>query len=528
MKNYQLPIDGSIVIIDDKIEEALPLIRLLSQKGIAATHYSGTDDNELPHEPTQKVRLVFADIQLFGLADPHSYSQNIIRILNKIIPNKNGPYILIVWSKTDDIYADTLEKEILVSEKPPAKVLRLKKSLYIKTKNDESAPDELLEYIDSSLKSSIKSQDIERVKKVINKYYSDNIVKTVMIENAIEKISEELFDKIKTMDVLNFFTAWENCIYENSGKVVESFSSLYGIDDYWEDNLRHVLYKMAYAEMGKQIKDEDDAEIIRNTVNVLNRVLSGEIKDNDLNSCRMLETIDLKKLEDSYIITKKIDNKKCGVKYDINDKLEFYIEDSKKGRSVKKDDINNLCVGLSDDKEKKIAKNIAKCYSSALADLNTKLCVDMDCSHSGSPGIVYKIFVTRKEKKELITNYIDSLEGYKLDKIQFIELNVVPFCDHAQKKWINGKERLLSGVMIPEEYIKGSNKIKDGGAFYKDLPILKIEDISYRCIFDFRLLKSKDFQKNKESWYKIKNEVLSDILSKLSNHANRIGVSFIE
>ena len=66
MGAFQPPRDGSVLIIDDRVEEALPLLKLLSQGGVACTYYSGKD-NELPERPIQKIRLAFIDIQLFHI-----------------------------------------------------------------------------------------------------------------------------------------------------------------------------------------------------------------------------------------------------------------------------------------------------------------------------------------------------------------------------------------------------------------------------------------------------------------------------
>jgi FixJ family two-component response regulator len=61
-KNY-LPSDGSIVIIDDNINEVIPFFQILSQRGIAFTYYNGAE-KYIPTTPQQKIRLVFLDIQL--------------------------------------------------------------------------------------------------------------------------------------------------------------------------------------------------------------------------------------------------------------------------------------------------------------------------------------------------------------------------------------------------------------------------------------------------------------------------------
>ena len=530
MADYRLPSDGSVVIIDDIIEEAIPLMQLLSKNGIASVYYSGERIKELPDNPLSKVRLVFSDIRLGSTTSPDSYAGKIIGILDKIISDKNGPYVLAVWSTTDDIYAQTLCEKVLSSDKPPFKVINLKKSNFFELSGDSDTLNSLIGHLDSYLKSTIAESELDKVKDCCKDFYVSN-KKYIQKKDALTLISSKLSEDFKDMDVFQFFAAWESCVNKISGKIVDSFSSLHKQDEYWQDNLRSVLYRMAYAEMGKPIEDIEDKDytvINKNALSVLNRIFSWEIKDNAADNCGMLETIDLSEQKNRYIITEKINNKKCGIKSDINDKFEFYIDDRKSGKSKEKEDVRNLGAEL-DDTGRKCAAEIVGCYLSELAEFNKKLCIETDCSHYGFPGVVSKVYVARHDKSKLIKNYFKTspaaiAEEKELDKFEFVELNVVPFCDHAQRKWITEKERLLPGLMIPEKYAKD---IRNAESFYTGLPVLKIGDELYKCVFDFRLLKSADF-KNKTPWYKIRGEVLADILSKLSNHANRIGVSFIE
>ena len=53
-----LPEQGSIVVIDDRPDEALPIIQALSKKGVAATYYQGFDKAKLPDAPLKSVRMV--------------------------------------------------------------------------------------------------------------------------------------------------------------------------------------------------------------------------------------------------------------------------------------------------------------------------------------------------------------------------------------------------------------------------------------------------------------------------------------
>lgn len=54
----ELPKNGGIVIIDDQMEEALPLMNALSSKGVAYSYYDGQPRN-YPKEPLTNIRLVF-------------------------------------------------------------------------------------------------------------------------------------------------------------------------------------------------------------------------------------------------------------------------------------------------------------------------------------------------------------------------------------------------------------------------------------------------------------------------------------
>ena len=49
---------GRIVIIDDKLEEVMPLIESLSQMGAPYFYFSGNED-QLPKSPMKGIRIVF-------------------------------------------------------------------------------------------------------------------------------------------------------------------------------------------------------------------------------------------------------------------------------------------------------------------------------------------------------------------------------------------------------------------------------------------------------------------------------------
>lgn len=544
MKDYQFPLDGSVVIIEDKIEEAMPLIKLLSQKGIAATYYTGAD-HELPTKPIQKIRLAFVDIQLFGPSDPHSYAQNILSKLDSIISDNNGPYILIVWSKTDDINAETLEREVMSWTKPPVIVLRLNKTSFFTTFVDESMRDSLIEKVDSSLRTRFQAEDMSVVNETIKEFYQSSAIK-IPKRKALQAISKELLFKLEGMDILQLFAVWENCINKTSGDIVKSFSSLHNLDEYWQSNLRSTMYRMAHTQLGKIIDSVDSGELIKNAIKTLNYIFLGTLENATFKNNDFLKAIEID--ENIASFSRNRNGKKYEIRWAVKSReYQLYIEGNvfPSGAGAKKRErIYDLCQRGQNNPEIDFIKHIIDDYLSIEPDINTKLFVDFNLSINEGPGVIYRKSARgQKKKRILLGNYFEKesiifkqnndqtyvVKDEKLKEIIFVELNVVPSCDHAQEKWVKAKMRLLPGVIFPGEYLKD---LKKGDSFYKAIPLLKIDNKCYQCIFDFRLLKSEDIPKSihrkRKPWFKIRNEVLADILSRLSSHASRVGVAFIE
>ena len=61
-----IPLNGRVVIIDDKEKEALPLFNLLSKKRIPFNYYKGTNSADFPSSPdNNKLRVLFLDLNIF-------------------------------------------------------------------------------------------------------------------------------------------------------------------------------------------------------------------------------------------------------------------------------------------------------------------------------------------------------------------------------------------------------------------------------------------------------------------------------
>lgn len=104
-----IPINGRVAIVDDKIEQALPLMRIFAKNNIPYVFYEGNNYNYFPETPENDIRILFLDLNLLG--DRNLQSKDIrstlYSTLSHIISPKNYPYVLILWSLQEKEYKAT-------------------------------------------------------------------------------------------------------------------------------------------------------------------------------------------------------------------------------------------------------------------------------------------------------------------------------------------------------------------------------------------------------------------------------------
>lgn len=537
MTEFFLPADGSVLVVDDKPADALPLIQLLSSKGIASTYYSGIDDSQLPPEPKQKVRLAFFDIQLFGPSDTTSYAANIQRLITRLVPSDNGPYVLVLWTTFNVQEADEVQQQIeagLINNKPLA-ILRLDKTAFFETSSDSLQRDSLNKEIQDSLSTRFPPDDIAEIQRVISNELRPVDIRQAK-ENAIEKIANELSDKLQhSADSFQLFTTWESAINKASGATVESFSSLYKIDEHWSNNIKDIILRMARAQLGKNVANVGNDVVLNNALKTMNGTFLDLVEHHYPDVSGFSSRIGFNKNNIQFTYT--ANDQKFSIKLDIKtDKYRVYIDDSLVPA-------NSLGVALSsvskqgrNTEEKTQLAKLKSAYECVTPLINTKLLVDTNTSTHVQPGNVYlKDVPNWVRRKSVIQNYFKKskcsirgddgkflLSSQETKNFKFIELEVSPICDYAQDKWI--KYRLLPGIMIPEKYANG---LADGDSFYDEIPVVKIGGLGYKVLFDFRLLKSIDKidHDSVAPYFRLRGELSSAILSRLSSHASRIGIT---
>ena len=155
---------GKVLVIDDQIEEAMPLLNLLGKKGVPTMYYSG-NSLELPESPFDEIRLVFCDLKYNVAPDAKSVASNVLSILKSLISEKNGPYILLVWSAHGTDYLEELQKTLESTEIKPEFILQLDKGDFFTSKDNGTYFDKM---IDSVSELNLDPADEAQVKKLIS------------------------------------------------------------------------------------------------------------------------------------------------------------------------------------------------------------------------------------------------------------------------------------------------------------------------------------------------------------------------
>ncbi|WP_335965420.1 hypothetical protein [Galbibacter sp. PAP.153] len=520
-----LPKNGSVVVIDNEPKEAMPIIQVLARKGIPVTYYKGNDKTSLPKDKFQNVRLIFLDLQLIDTSDEHHISKHIANLLDKVISPTNGPFILVVWSKNRSKYESMVLDEIKKHEHLfPSCVIGFNKRDCLEEKIIPSIDKKnVIEKVLDKIKGSIDTEEIPALKKVLNDVLSEEYnTEFVARENALETIEKHIEEGLKDAGIFHLFVIWENLVNKASSSTVQAISDTIETNDLWEGNLRDVIKRMAKARTGQN--DISDDLALKAALGTFSYSFSEELES----SIRDYVFPDYVKLDSPFIISGYDSG---DVKFEISryqgadgkPKLKL----AKNGTSIKDNlsvkNFHKLANGINQP-DKSIVEGLINTYINIPNLINTKLHLELNPSNELMPGNVYKIDVSDEKKIKYLPTYFDRIDN-DLNKYQFIEIEVSPICDYAQKKW--KKSRLLSGVLYSGE-LTAKSKIDH---LYPVRPRVIIDEKPYNMIFDFHLFKSKEtdeVEAEREIWFRLKRELLLDIIANLSSHVNRPGISYME
>lgn len=258
-----LPINGRIVIIDNSIEQALPLMKEFGKSRLSYSYYDGTPEN-LPQEGSNiDVRLVFLDINLID-DSVHPIQQlysMVYAVMNRLIGQRNFPYMLVCWSRNTDEYNQIIERlnHDLENRKPICSI-PLQKSDYFTL---EGKP-------------------------------------TEEFEERIEKLFERISNALKPHTSFCNLLLWENHIHSAINHALEDGLSCINDKD-WDETANWIFTKWGKAYSGKNFEILSDPDKLRAAFHTLNLFLHETIEeevssdtDEDLSFTSDFENRDIK------------------------------------------------------------------------------------------------------------------------------------------------------------------------------------------------------------------------------------------
>lgn len=458
-----IPLNGRIAIVDDKIEQAQPLMNVLAQKQCPYSYYSG-ELKYLPEEGNNSndVRILFLDINLI---DDASHTQKelkakLVPVLSRIISKENYPYVLIYWSRHEDEYAK-LVQEIFDNDLPdrkPIAFLSQNKLSYFK--------------LDSE-----RTDDFEQ-----------------NVTNLFENISTLINSKL----AYSYLVGWENQVHKSTDKTLQEIFSACHSYESWSDNANFLISKLGESYSGRSTyKNQSPEEKIKSSYQSLNNVFIDTL-EYSTNNYKLPNAGELSYSDD--LINKE-------VIYSVNKKL--LLSDDK--------EIMEYSGAVTEDINPKTDKAFEDLLNNAF---NRKVIED---------HVRQKEENSKKEKREL-DKIINSESSIKRKEIRAswkkIYCVTTPLCDYVQKKCYN--IRVVKGMLI-----KAVNKefIDEKSEAIFISPKFKFEDEIYVLVLHFRYFFtaiSSQGVKDLSPLFRIRQQLLAEVQSKLARHISRQGVLFVD
>lgn len=459
-----LPINGRVTIIDDQIEQAETLIKVLSKRQIPITYFSG----ELEFLPDSEdnfndTRILFLDINLIDNSEHEIkvLKASLVPVLKKVISKDNFPYVLIYWSRHEE-HKELIENDIFENDL-----------------NDRKP----IAYI-SSNKSS---------------FFNLDGTPTENYENEVSTLFTKLEDLIKSNHAFSYLLHWENQVHFSTDKTLQEVFSPFHAYNNWTDNANHLINKFSISYSGKStFKEQSPSDKIKAAFNTFSNLLNDTIEKNNNSSVinnpteLSVENSDDSKYESYYSINKKLmfSDDSEPIEYpgaiieDVNPKTEKVFEElffSVFNRFIEEEK-------LTEDETKDLSKNkLNKLIRQKNSD----------------------------KKAEIKTNW------------KRIYLTVTPLCDYVQSKYeynrcVKGiiiESNYLDYIDTKSEAIFISPKFSlDDGISY-------VMILHFRYFFTSN--KGGNL-KNLNPLFRARQQLLAEIQSKLSRHISRQGILFLD
>lgn len=572
----EYPKNGSVVIVDDRIDDVEDLIIAFSQKNVPTYYFTGKQ--EKLHRNLDNIKLIFLDAAYTHneQAMTATKADYMLQIVVNLINENAGDYIIVVWSTTAETFATELEERIhklhaINHTLPPdKKIYKLPKKILGIKKGD--------------VKDSSGNFDLIKINQEINSAIDDN-------------------------DILNLSIAWENNVLDAAKNVLRNFKSVAPSD--LEQKHMFALFAKAITEKGSLT----ESNIINPSLLPISTLLTDQLASfnnnkEELNSigtellsmANQNNPIDVKKASkintfyhvDSnpsesdtspgtvfnykeYMSSNSCSSKNCTTKWaeDLIEKVENKFngtditKDLYKLFATKKEELKKLRFPYTSSKDYnshlKIASSRGIDLNSVLSQFDPKFLESITSDEK-------KVFIEKYSKNQdllyinelikfvfnndIITSniieHLNNLSGqcdFKSISIQNQEallekyykdfsikkfnddfnskkipifLEFSPDCDFVQKN--RKKLRLIFGIMYPYG-INVKDKKNFNGENFIYTPIIEYKGIPYKIVLDLHTVTGINEEAfiHTKPMYRFRKELLVDIQQKIASHIARPG-----
>ena len=250
-----IPLNGRIAIVDDDVNQVLPLISVLSRHNIPYVFYKGNDVKYLPENPENDIRILFLDLNLLGekIEKEKDIRSVLYSTLRHIISPQNYPYVLVLWSRQENEYGKILSNLFL---------------------------NELKDCSPITIENFVKSDFFPNFSQELDKSVDD------------EKILVELKRIITNLPAYSYIMQWENCVHNAADETIQDIFHDFHSKDKWDNNANCVLDMFAKSYLGKHYNDASIEDRAKASLLFLNDVYCDTLESNVI-ACNFPEENDL-------------------------------------------------------------------------------------------------------------------------------------------------------------------------------------------------------------------------------------------
>ena len=242
-----IPLNGRIAIVDDQIEQALPLMRVFAKNNIPYVYYKGTDIDFLPEQPENDIRILLLDLNLLSGRDnqPKDIRSSLFSVLSHIISPNNYPYVLVLWSRQEKDYKEMLE-ELFSNDLKGC------------------APIAILEWIKSEFFPNFSDEEVNKDEEY--------------------KIIDKLKNVIAELPAYSYLMQWENCVHNSADETIQDIFHDYQSQENWKNSTNCILDMFAKSYLEKHYKDSSIEKRAKASLFFLNDVFYDTLESTITNS----------------------------------------------------------------------------------------------------------------------------------------------------------------------------------------------------------------------------------------------------